>query len=118
MYPNFHNLSTASALRKTLESVNRIPMAQDERFYIRNRNPYLRPLRVILAVWFCVISWVFIPSYSGTLVAFFSLPFFAKPLNSLDELYGAMKEQGYSLGTNSYNQLGLHCTDRLLFQMR
>lgn len=96
--PEFHDLPEKS-LRKNVEASTRIAMAEDDLFYIGNTNPYLRPLRLVIAVWVGVCSWVFIPSYSGTLVSFFSLPFYAKTLDTLAGLNSAMKDDGYSLGT-------------------
>ena len=56
------------------------------------------PLTVFFGFWMLTFNWVLIPSYQGTLLSFFSIPFTQKPIDTLDELRLEMQLHNKSLG--------------------
>ncbi len=55
-------------------------------------------MRVVVCFWMMGFSWVLVPSYQGTLLSFIFIPFRHRPVDTLEELRGAMESSNMSLG--------------------
>ena len=58
------------------------------------QGPFLGAVQIVAGTWIFLTAGVLFPAYSGTLVSFFSFPFYAKAINTLDELHEEMLKRG------------------------